>query len=74
MRSITIEVEIDEQIYTIDADLDSGSPQTYDYPGDSPEVTYMQVFNEDGCDITNNLSVGQENIFLDEVYDYLQDL
>ena len=60
MRSITIEVEIDEQIYTIDADLDSGSPQTYDYPGDRPEVIYLQVFNE--------------NVFLDEVYDYLQDL
>ena len=73
MKSITIEVEIDDQMYTIDADLDNGSPATYDYPGDSPEVTYMQVYNEDGCDITNNLSVSQENTFLEEIYEYIQD-
>ena len=67
--NIDIEIELNEEIYTVEAYIIKGEDSSHDYPGSAPEIDCMTVYDEQGCDITRMLDYDTIEYIEDSLFD-----
>ena len=63
------ETEYNDEYYTLEGYMNREVPSTHDYCGDPAELDYMTIYNEEGCDITNQIGWAMYEEMEQELYD-----
>jgi hypothetical protein len=71
--NISIEIELNEEFYTVEGYMIKGEDSTYDYPGADAELDCMTVYDEEGCDVTNTIDYPSIEYFEEKLFEYYQD-
>jgi len=67
--NITLEIDYDDYIYTVDATVTDGEASTYEDAGSPPEIEVWSVYNEVGCELTSNIDYKMYHYFEDLIFD-----
>lgn len=52
---LSAEIEIDEEIFTAEGEMSAGEASDHEYCGSPPELYFLKVTDENGCDVTRDL-------------------
>lgn len=64
---IEFETELDERVVYVEGFIEKGERMTHDYAGSPPEASFVKVYTEENCDITDRVSWNELQDFEDRL-------